>query len=287
LSVFADGEWRTWWRADRAPDRWTQPLSIVRDAVVWRVARPGLEYGTVRISGPGEARRTQIVLARIDPSRFEFRLALSVRYDGDGNAWTIDSAPTDAALAVNAGQFVGVMPWGWLVHEGRERRRVGRGPLSMAVLFDSSGVVHMLDPAGVDSARTVRLPVEALQSYPTLLEADGRVPVQVSAPHPGVKWGHRDSRLVIGLLRDGRVLLALTRFDGLQGTLAPMPLGPTVPEMAAVAGALGCRVAVMLDGGISGQLLVRDSLGEAHRWVGWRKVPMGLVALPRQLSAAR
>lgn len=281
LSVFTEGQWRVWWHADRAPTRWTKALPLLRDAVRWNRAGPGLEWGTLLISGPGESRRTRVVLVRVDPSRFEFRLAVAVDYQGTGNRWTIDSAPPDAALAFNAGQFAGVMPWGWLVHQGRERRRPGTGPLSMAVLFDSSGAVHLLGPAELDSARAARLPMEAFQSYPTLLAADGYVPPEISAPFPGIKWGHRDSRLALGRLRDGRLLLALTRFDALGGTLAPFPLGLTVREMAAVAGALGCREAVMLDGGLSGQLLVRDSAGEAHRFVGWRKVPMGLVVLPR------
>jgi exopolysaccharide biosynthesis protein len=37
-----------------------------------------------------------------------------------------------------------------------------------------------------------------------------------------------------------------------------VPLGPTTPEMAAIMGALGACDAVMLDGGISSQLLLRD-----------------------------
>jgi hypothetical protein len=54
-----------------------------------------------------------------------------------------------------------------------------------------------------------------------------------------------------------------------------------VPEMAAVMGALGCAQAVLLDGGLSAQLLVRDPAGAARAWPGTRRVPLGLVALPR------
>jgi len=42
-------------------------------------------------------------------------------------------------------------------------------------------------------------------------------------------------------------------------------------------GALGARDAVLLDGGISAQLLVRDAQGTARRWPGLRRVPLGLV----------
>ncbi|MFL5493798.1 MAG: hypothetical protein ACJ8DC_05355 [Gemmatimonadales bacterium] len=51
--------------------------------------------------------------------------------------------------------------------------------------------------------------------------------------------------------------------------------------MAAVMGALGCRQALLLDGGISGQLLVRDSAGTARLWPGIRSVPLGLVGRSR------
>jgi exopolysaccharide biosynthesis protein len=50
--------------------------------------------------------------------------------------------------------------------------------------------------------------------------------------------------------------------------------------MAAVLGALGARDAVMLDGGISAQMILRD--GEAVRtWPGLRAVPLALVARRR------
>jgi hypothetical protein len=51
--------------------------------------------------------------------------------------------------------------------------------------------------------------------------------------------------------------------------------------MAAVMGALGCRRAVALDGGVSAQLLIKDEAGERHLWRGVRRVPLGLVATAR------
>ena len=77
------------------------------------------------------------------------------------------------------------------------------------------------------------------------------------------------------------MLLALTRFDGLGRSFHFMPLGLTVPEMAAVMGSLGCRDAMLLDGGISARLRVRDAKGVAHDWEGLRPVPLALLALPR------
>jgi hypothetical protein len=73
----------------------------------------------------------------------------------------------------------------------------------------------------------------------------------------------------------------MTRFDALGETLSGIPFGLTVPEMSAVMGALGCRRAVALDGGVSAQLLIKDEAGERHLWRGVRRVPLGLVATAR------
>lgn len=67
---------------------------------------------------------------------------------------------------------------------------------------------------------------------------------------------HRDARVAIGETSDGKILVALTRYDAAGGILGFVPFGLTTPEMAAVMGALGARNAVMLDGGISSQMLI-------------------------------
>jgi exopolysaccharide biosynthesis protein len=102
----------------------------------------------------------------------------------------------------------------------------------------------------------------------------------------GLSLKHRDSRLALGETRDGWLILVLTRFDAMGEFASGMPLGPTTPEMAAIMGALGARDAVMLDGGISAQLLLRDpASAEPLRWTGLRKVPLALIARPRGLAA--
>jgi exopolysaccharide biosynthesis protein len=97
-----------------------------------------------------------------------------------------------------------------------------------------------------------------------------------------VNLQHRDARLALGLLRDGRVLIAMTRFEALGGALSNLPFGLTTPEMAALMGALGASRAVLLDGGISSQMLVREESGEVRTWKGLREVPLGLVAFARR-----
>ena len=200
---------------------------------------------------------------------------------GRAGPWTVERAPATAALAVNAGQFAsGGEPWGWVVHERREIRPPGYGPLAPAVVVDSTGALRLVPFDSIAAVRRSGVAVEAFQSYPAILDGDGTVPAALADTGRGVDLAHRDSRLVIGETRDGRVILLITRFEALGGALDALPFGLTVPESAALVGALGARRAVMLDGGLSGQLLLRDVDGTPHAWRGLRRVALGLVALP-------
>lgn len=77
------------------------------------------------------------------------------------------------------------------------------------------------------------------------------------------------------------MVVALTRFTGLGRAGEQLPWGPTVPEMAAFMRSLGCVNAMLLDGGISSQLVVRHAEGSLARWPNWRAVPLALVITPR------
>jgi exopolysaccharide biosynthesis protein len=136
--------------------------------------------------------------------------------------------------------------------------------------------VRVLAPDSVAAERRRGTAREAFQSYPTLL-VDGEIPLPLREAGKGVDLAHRDARLALGTLADGRVIAALTRFDALGQSLGRVPFGLTTPEMAAIMGALGCRQALLLDGGISGQLMVRESDGSTRMWIGSRSVPLGLV----------
>jgi hypothetical protein len=281
LSVWDGRVWREWWRSDAAPERWSGPHDAVADAVEWHRASAGVEWGEVRLAGVGEARRLRAIAVRLDPAVVRLRLDTAFTARGERANWSVDDARPDAIVAVNVGQFVRTLPWGWVVLDGRQFLAPGRGPLSTAVAVDSSGGVRWIGPDGLADPGVRRGVIAAFQSYPTLLTADGEVPAALRAPGRGIDVEHRDARLGIGALPDGRLLIVLTRFDALGESLGLLPFGPTIPEFAALMGALGARQAVALDGGISGQLLVRDADGTAHAWRGMRRVPMALVALSR------
>ena len=184
-------------------------------------------------------------------------------------------------LAVNAGQFAATMPWGWVALDGRRWLPPQNGPLSAALMQDAGGALHWIraeDVRRVSGQAGVRW---AFQSYPALLAGDS-VLSALRRTGAGVDVAHRDARAGICLTHDGQLMVAITRFDAVGRALDFVPLGLTVPEMAAVFGALGCRDAMLLDGGISARLRVRDAGGVAHDWEGMRPVPLALVALPRE-----
>lgn len=288
LSFVRDGAMVEWWRSGDAPSSWSSSLPALVDAVRWHDEGAAVSWGELSLEGTGEAKHTGVILARIDPRRVTLRLDAEA---GGGLApigaqWSISTAPESALLAVNAGQFNVGGAWGWMVRGGREYQTARSAPLAPAIVVDVDGGVRIVQPGAIDSAARSARVAEAFQSYPLLL-AGGRVPAPLRRADGGIDVAHRDARLALGVLDDGRVLIALTRFEGLGGALELLPLGLTTPEMAALMGALGCRDAVLLDGGVSGQLEVRDGAGVVHRWPGLRRVPLGLVALPAAAGGAR
>jgi hypothetical protein len=282
LAVKSERGWEEWWRSDRAPARWAGAMPAVAGSVSWRPLGPGIEWGEATLSGSGEAWRVRLIVTRIDPARVRLTTQETRRRDGRPGPWSIDSAPGEAAVALNAGPVTSPGPWGWVVRGGVELRAPGTGPLAPAFVVDTAGAVRLVPADSLQLLRASGTVREAFQSYPALLAGDGEVPAALREPHSGVDLDHRDARLAIGVGRDGRILIALTRFEALGGALSNLPFGLTTPEMAAVMGALGCRRAVLLDGGISSQLRLRGSDGRLHQWRGMRRVPLALLALPAE-----
>ena len=278
LAVWTGKGWEEWWRSNDAPAQWAAPLPLLSATLRWRSVAPGVQWSETRLSGRGEAWRIRLIVARLDPRLVRFQLDTAYRSQGTRAAWTIDRAPEATLLAVNAGQFPRSFPWGWVVLNGREYQPPGVGPLSMAVAFDSSGGVRWLDTEALARQGTRWGVAAAFQSYPRLL-VEGAVPPPLREEGLGVDLSHRDARAAFGQAADGSILIAMTRFDGAGEALDFVPFGLTVPEMAAVMGALGARNAVLLDGGISSQLLIADH--PARRWPGLRAVPLGLVVTAR------
>lgn len=252
--------------------------ALLLGAAVWQPIRPGVWYRESPMATRGSLVSVRAMAVRIDPSLARFSLDISTRDDGIPGGWSIDRMGDAGVVAFNAGQFGAGGSWGWVVRDGVEVQPPGVGSLAMAFVVDSTGVASLVEPADLPGKRGhVSL---AFQSYPALLVGNGSLPWELEAQGRGVDLDHRDSRLALGIRDDGSVVVVLTRVSGLGTSGAVLPWGPTVREMAMYMRSLGCRRAMLLDGGMSGQLVLRDRGGTLRRWANWRPVPLGVVVTP-------
>ncbi len=246
-------------------------------SAAWQMVAPGVWQAEAPMASAGPLAPVRAIAIRLDPSKVRFTLDHASRDYGMVGTWTVDRMPEAGVVAFNAGQFSGGMPWGWLVRDGIESQPPGSGSLGMAFVVDRNGRVSLATPDELPAIRSTA--TQAFQSYPALLVGDGQLPPELRAAGRGVDLSHRDSRLALGLMPDGSVVVVITRFDAVGKPGETVPWGPTVPEMAALMKSLGCRRAMMLDGGLSSQLAVRGRTG-LSQWKNWRAVPLGLIALP-------
>ena len=253
-------------------------VAIALTTGAWEAIRPGVWHQVARMSDSAPLASVEVVAVRIDPKLARFSMHLAQREDDLRAVWTIDSIADSATVALNAGQFTAGGPWGWVVRDGIEEQPPGRGSVAMAFVVDSAGVPSLLEPKEIESKRG-HVSV-AFQSYPALLVGTGQLPYELQAAGRGVSLAHRDSRLAMCILNDGTVVVALTRVTGLGAAFETLPFGPTVVEMANYMRSLGCTRAMLLDGGISGQLALRNQDGTLRKWPNWRAVPLGLVVTP-------
>lgn len=265
--------------APAMPARIVRGDPLLAAAMQWRTVQPGLEIASLGLRAGVASLEVEATVVRLDTTHFRFALQHAVEENGMTGRWTIDSSGPDAALAINAGQFKETGPWGWLVMRGEERRSPGRAPLGIGIRIDTAGRLRWVPPGQERVHRDDRATAYAFQSFP-LLVYDRRVPPTLR-DGAALRLAHRDARLVLCELDDGRLLVVLTRYAGLGALAERVPIGLTTPETLALVAALGARHAVMLDGGVSAQLLVRDATGVELRRPGLRRVPLGVVAVPR------
>ncbi len=242
-------------------------------------AAPAMTWSRSPMAATGPLAYVDVVVVRMNPGRLQFHLQREMADYGLQAAWTIDRIPEHGLVAFNAGQFIGGFPWGWLVMDGVEQQPPGKGSLVMSFIIDHDGNTSLLSP---DQVATARGKVKfAFQSYPMLLTGNAELPWELRAPGRGVRLTHRDSRLALGIRADGSIIVALTRFTGAGAAGERLPFGPTVVEMAEFMRSQGCVRAMMLDGGISSQLALRNASGSVERWPNWRRVPLAVVASSR------
>jgi uncharacterized protein YigE (DUF2233 family) len=252
--------------------------TVVSVVAIWNAVGSGISQKEFLMADNGPLAHVRAIVVTVDPSKHRFRLDLVRANHGLTAAWSVDSIPQNAVVAVNAGQFTGGFPWGWIVRDGVESHPPVKVSLGLAFVVDTTGIVFIVTPPVIPEFR--RRAAYAFQSYPALL-VDGEMPLELRGSGRGVDLEHRDSRLAICTRADRTLMIVITRVSLLGKIGATLPYGPTVPEMAAYMRSLGCHRAMLLDGGISSQLAVRNDSGILKRWSNWRLVPLGLVIMPR------
>ncbi|MGV3711213.1 MAG: phosphodiester glycosidase family protein [Gemmatimonas sp.] len=257
-----------------------RPSASLSAHVEWRAEDSSIKWGEWRVALGSKRLPVVVVVAILAPTRT--KLALGINRDGDElGAWSIANAPLNARLAINAGQFTDAGPWGWVIHNGREQQKPGVGSLAGAFIVDTSGRWSLIDASEIQANRLALHVREAVQSYPTLIGIGGTVPRALCSGSKDINLTHRDTRLALGTMPTGELIVAMTRFDGLGEAAGRLPIGPTTPEMVTIMRALGATRALMLDGGLSAQMLLRTAtVPIAQEWNGLRKVPLALVGVP-------
>src|SRR5205085_228162 len=160
LAVRASDGWRVWWRSSLAPGNWGAGDAFLARSARWTRVRQGVEYTEIELSGGGEAWRTLLVVARIDPR--VLRLSLDTAFADARAVWSTKRLKNDQVFAVNAGQFAYALPWGLVILNGKQFLPPGSGPLASAFVVDSSGAVHWLHGS---VARAASGAAWAFQSY--------------------------------------------------------------------------------------------------------------------------
>src|SRR5207253_1374531 len=60
------GDWREFWTSASAPVVWRSAPLV--DVMTWKKGASGIEWGELQLRGAGEAWRTRLVVARVDPT---------------------------------------------------------------------------------------------------------------------------------------------------------------------------------------------------------------------------
>lgn len=267
-----------------APFDCSRPTVLPSTAnLIWKATDPALKWGEWRVR-VGENKIPILLIVAIAKAG-QTQLTLDIARDNNElKPWSLANAPQHARFALNAGQFTDAGPWGWVMHRAREQQAPGAGSLAGALVVDTSGAWSIIDANEVPAKRSSGSILEAVQSYPTLVGAAGTTP-RALCGGSSIDRTHRDARMVIATLPTGELMIVMTRFDGLGTSAERLPLGPTTPEMISIVRALGASRALMLDGGLSAQMLIRTGINATkNEWGGLRSVPLALVGLPLPLA---
>ena len=238
------------------------PLAAAAN-LLWQAVAPGVWRAEAPMARSGALAPVRVTMLRLTRRRSRFELRTATRDFSLRGAWTVDSLPPEAVAAFNAGQFETDSRGAGVYGRGREELPPGTGPLSMAFIVDAQGRVTLMEASALEAYRSRA--TLAFQSYPAVPKRS-ELPWQLRDKGRGADIAHRDSRLALGVRDDGQLIVAPHAVHGLGPAGEQLPWGPTAPEMAQWMQSLGCRRAMLLDGGMSSQMAIRRRDGSIERW---------------------
>jgi hypothetical protein len=241
---------------------WSKASAELAGSIQWKVLEKGLSIGSLGIER-GDTTGTEVTLLKADPARFSFKV---IGEPGPGRTirdWAVSSG---CIAGINGGYFYlknddpeRKYPLGLLI---REHAQVSEYRKNYSGCFFSTGgrpgfAYNARPPDGAD---------EALQSFPMLIY-NGRVPEEILSENSRLHINRQSRRSAVGMDWDGRVLFLVTDRE------------LSFHELGFLAGAMGFRHCLSLDGGGSSQMSVlsRDTLTVP----GLDKIPVGIGILRR------
>ena len=236
---------------------WTRSGAVLNGVVEWKNLEPELSLGTLVIER-ADSTGTALTLLRIDPAHFSFKI---LGEPGPGRTirdWIV----SDGCVAgINGGYFFlknddpqRKCPLGLLVKDGAVISGY-RKNYSGCFTFDAG------HPEFAYKTKPAKSVSGALQSFPMLIY-DGRIPGEVMSENSALHIHRLSRRSALGEDWEGRILFLITGSE------------VSFRELGFLAGAMGFRHCLSLDGGGSSQLCVLSKDTVEVR--GMDKIPVGI-----------
>lgn len=255
-----EGEWKEIDTADATRRQWGPADAFL--AVDWSEPAPGLQLADLYLRRAPNPTRVDVVLARIDPVRWRFRVASRRKWART----TVASfaAADELTVAVNGPYFSDEGPLGLVLQDGEvNNRQVAHRAGHFLVRGDRPHIVNQrrADYSGAD---------QGFQGFPSIMSG-GRTYAYMRVGGRGFDVWQVERRTAACIDRERRLILLVT-----DSVLS----GLSLDELATVLGGLGCVDAMGFDGGSSSGMAV--FAGDVNRIVANPEpVPVVLGAVAR------
>lgn len=215
----------------------------------WRAWRPGLEEARFALESAGPAPRPELVVLRIDPARFAFRLLCAGEHGGRARTARAWSAEFGLTAVINASMYqkdgltsVGLLSKAGYVNNPR-RARGHNALLALDPRAPGLAPVRLFDLTQTPLAKIRARYATLIQNYRLFTPAGQNL---------WRRWDQSWSSALVGQDHQGRVLFMICR------KVYPLPL--LVQRLLELP--LGLRAAMYVEGGPEATLYAKDGARE-------------------------